>query len=204
MCRLPRAIHTGEKKEVSCIILAAGTGSRFGSEKQLLIWRGKPLWKHTYNKCRAVCSDCHVVGIDYEGGNTRQESVYIGLQQVLHQRVVILDAARPGVTSEQIQTIANLDYPSCSFYDDPIDTVIVDDKVYIPRTHMKLLQVPQAFDTKLLLEAHSKAKQTSNTDDTILMQLEHQIDPLLIKGGKNLMKITYPKDIEILEILCAQ
>lgn len=37
-------------KNIGCIILAAGQGTRFGKQKQFVEFNGKTLWKHIYDK----------------------------------------------------------------------------------------------------------------------------------------------------------
>jgi len=183
-----------------CIILAGGSGERFGQKKQFVEYKGKPLWRHVYDKCvLAASEDIHVVGVDLPGGKTRQESVLCGLQNVKSNKVVILEAARPLVTIEQILTIAHFNSRSISFIAPSVETIIYRGNEYFDRNACQILQVPQAFCTNLLLDAHKKTSMTNATDDTILMAKVHGISPDLIPGGHNLFKVTYPLDLKIIE-----
>ena len=68
--------------DTSCIVLAAGEGRRFGMEKQYYAWRSKMLWQISYNLAKNITQDVVCVGLDIEGGRTRQESVKNGLKAV--------------------------------------------------------------------------------------------------------------------------
>ncbi|QYE34532.1 molybdenum cofactor guanylyltransferase [Polymorphobacter sp. PAMC 29334] len=48
-------------------ILAGGASSRFGSDKAMAEWRGKPLIEHVITRLRPQVSDLVVVGRDYPG-----------------------------------------------------------------------------------------------------------------------------------------
>ena len=199
---------------VSAIILAAGTGERFGKEKQFVEFQGKPLWRHVYNKCldANIFESIVIVGVDgadetylsgrvfflSKGGKTRQESVFYGLHKIRSKRVVILEAARPLVTVEQIKTIATHTGHSVSFVAPAVETIIYQGE-HLDRNSCEILQVPQAFTTMLLVEAHMMTCETNATDDTVLMRKMLKIRPDLIPGGHNLFKITYPHDIKVLE-----
>lgn len=184
----------------SCVVLAGGNGIRFGSKKQFMEWNGKPLWKYAFDVCRRVSDDVIVVGVDIPGGDTRQKSVFNGICKVKENRVVIVEAARPLVTPEQIKVIAEVDWPSVSYAIDSSDTILYHG-MYLYRKYCLRLQVPQAFDTDLLLEAHKNNTQCNPTDDTVLVKNYSGIDPEIIAGGLNLLKVTYQQDLQILEAL---
>jgi 2-C-methyl-D-erythritol 4-phosphate cytidylyltransferase len=181
----------------SCIILAGGKGTRFGAKKQNIKWHGKPLWKHVYDKCIQVSDDVIVVGYSIHG---RQGAVYNGLRKVKYDKVVILEAARPAVTVEQIQMIANVNAPSVSYIIKSVDTIHYYG-THLDRRYCYLLQVPQAFNTNSLRQAHQQCKKGQFTSDTELMELTFNIKSLFIIGGRNLMKVTYPEDLKILDVI---
>ena len=99
--------------EVYSIILAGGSGTRFGGNvrKQFLEFHGKELWKHLYDTVIEVLpkENVVVVGVDIPGGETRSGSVKNGLDWVNTKgnctRVVIMEAARALVTKEQLEEI---------------------------------------------------------------------------------------------------
>ncbi len=185
----------------SCIILSGGKGTRFGGKKQNVIWNGKPLWRHVYDKCIQVSDDVIVVGHSKLG---RQGAVYNGLKRAKYNRVVILEAARPCVTKEQIEVIAHVQYPSVTFVIKSVDTIYYESdlvKKHLNRNHTMQLQVPQAFDKKLLIEAHEKYRKEFLTSDTELMEKAFGIHPYTILGGMNLRKVTFKNDLDILEVI---
>lgn len=116
----------------TAIIVAAGSGKRFGGEvpKQFLEISGKPLLIHTVEKfenCSLIDKIIVVLSTDYienfskllgnysitklqeivSGGETRAQSVFNGLNSIKDAEIVAVhDGARPLVTCEEIsQTI---------------------------------------------------------------------------------------------------
>lgn len=182
----------------SCIILAGGKGTRFGRKKQNVKWDETPLWQIVYNKCLKVSDDVHVVGYSQHG---RQGAVYNGLRKVKYSRVVILEAARPLVTVEQIKKIGELKkYLSISYAYPSTDTIYYM-KQHLKRDFTYQLQVPQAFDTEILKKAHRICKYAKFTSDTEVVFVALGISPFIITGGRNLMKVTYPEDLKILDVI---
>jgi 2-C-methyl-D-erythritol 4-phosphate cytidylyltransferase len=187
-----------------CIILAAGNGLRFGEKKQFIEWKGKPLWKHVFEKCSAVSDNVIVVGVDIAGGTTRQESVLNGLQHITYDTVVIVEATRPAVTSEQIKFIASKctkENPSVSYALPNTSTIYKNGYGHFIRDGSYLLQVPQAFKTELLQFCYEACDYKNYTSDTQIIEFVRQIHPLLIEGNSNLWKITYKHDLKILDVI---
>ena len=184
------------------VILAGGNGTRFGAQKQFTVFIDKELWRWVADACKdsKIFDELIVVGVDIPGGQTRQESVFRGIRKLGTDKVVVLEAARPLITPEQIITIANVTTPSVSFAAKAKETVIYMNR-HIDRTKCSVLQVPQAFDREMLLQAHTLTKEVDATDDTILMWECFGITPTLIPGGNNLHKVTYYHDLYILEKL---
>lgn len=191
----------------SAIILAAGNGLRFNEKKQFKIFRNKKLWEHVYDKVKDLVNETIVVGIDIKGGKTRSESVINGLNSLSKNsnRVIILEAARPLVTNSQIEILLNSSSDSCGFYSPFVDATLVDDNIYYDRSRCKSFQAPQAFNTKLLKEAYNSNKYLDNVgDETIIMYKHFNINPTLYLGGPNLFKVTYPEDLDILNVIIKQ
>lgn len=195
-----------ENKNVKAIILAAGKGERFHSQKQFLEFHGKVLWRHVYD---TICSilpkeNIVVVGVDIPGGATRSGSVKNGLDWISEnggcQKVIIFEAARALVTCKQIIDIIDADSPSICYVNPVVDTVILKDKTYLNRSDCLHLVSPQAFDYALLYKAYKDADLSElRTDETRLMNDVYGIKPDFLEGGDNLYKVTYPKDIAVLE-----
>lgn len=196
------------KNDTYAIILAAGNGTRFGGEvkKQFLEFHGKPLWKHLYDTVRLVIPQKNivVVGVDIPGGTTRSGSVKNGLEWIKNKgnckRVVCLEAARALVTRKQLEEIVESKSPSCCFVTPVVDTVILTDKTYLTRSECRHLVSPQAFDFDLLYNAYTNCSLDEiRTDETRLMNDVYGIKPDFLEGDDNLFKVTYPKDIAVIE-----
>lgn len=190
------------------IILAGGKGTRFNGNKQFYDFQGKQVWKHVYDKISPILDNKNivVVGVDVPGGKTRSESVKTGCDNLSSQtkRVIILEAARPLVTEEQIKTLLYDEHPSCTFVMPLVNTVIGRDGTYMNREDYYNLLTPQAFDYPLLKEAYESNLFPDMTDETRVMHDFHHIKPKFIEGGQNLIKITYISDLPILEHIAKQ
>ena len=186
------------------IILAAGYSTRYGEgKKQDLLFHGKPVWKHVYDTALSAVESGYIVAVgkDLPGGQTRSESVIIGLKSLPRdtERVIILDAARPLVTLNQINQLLHLPDSSCSLVRPLVNTPIFRNGTYVNRSEMYDLLVPQAFDYQMLLEAYESGRFTDMTDETRVMYEYFGIRPTLIETDNNLYKITYPGDLMIIE-----
>ncbi len=190
---------------LGAIILAAGKGTRFQDKKQFIPFLGKPMWKHSYDTALKVIPKNNIVrvGIDIEGGKTRTKSVIAGMKSLSSNtdRVLIIESARPLVTEEQLLQLSKDKSDSTTFVMPLINTVIMRDGNYIDRDKMYELLTPQAFNYKLLLEALNSGKYEDMTDETRIMFEHFGINPKFIETGQNLLKVTYQRDIFILESL---
>lgn len=191
------------------IVLAAGFSTRYGGQKkQDLEFHGKQIWQYSYDTAKSVVGEGNIVAVgkDMPGGETRTKSVIIGLKALPAdtERVVILDAARPMVTAEQIKGILANPNPSCTLVRPLVNTPIFRDGTYVNRSEMYDMLVPQAFDYKLLLEAYESGKFVDMTDETRVMYEYHGIKPTLIETENNLYKVTYPGDLLVIESIYQQ
>ena len=192
--------------DTSCLVLAAGEGNRFGMEKQYFAWRSKMLWQISYNLAKNISQDVVCVGLDVEGGSTRQESVKNGLNSIHSDRVVIIEIVRPLASEDDINRLLDIEHPSVT-YGYNIETPIFDrgKKEYILPNRLSIIQNLQVFDTKLLKEAHQKTSMRDAPDDTILMHDVHGIEPRIVKGDiRALWKLTYKEDVEVLDALASR
>lgn len=190
------------------ILLAAGSGTRYHAKKQDLIFHNKPLWRYAYETALAVVGENNIiaVGKDIPGGETRTESVKIGLSALLNSvdRVIIVEAARPMVTEEQIRQLLNDPHPSSTFVRPLVNTPIYRDGTYVNRNEMYGLLTPQAFDRKMLEDAYQSGRFEDMTDETRVMFEYYGIKPHFIETESNLFKVTYPGDLDILESIYQQ
>jgi 2-C-methyl-D-erythritol 4-phosphate cytidylyltransferase len=185
------------------ILLAAGSGTRYHGKKQDLIFHGKPIWRYAYETALSIVGESNIVAVgkDIPGGATRTGSVMNGLAALPKEidRVVLVEAARPMVTKEQIEQILNDPYPSSTFVRPLVNTVIFRDGTYVNRNDMYDMLTPQAFDRKMLEEAYLSNKFNDMTDETRVMFEFHGVKPHFIETESNLFKITYPGDLNIIE-----
>lgn len=185
------------------ILLAAGQGSRYHGKKQDLVFHGKPIWRYAYETAKSIVGEENIVAVgkDIQGGATRTGSVMNGLAALSKgiDRVILVEAARPMVTREQILQLLEDPYPSSSFVRPLVNTVIFRNGTYINRGDLYDLLTPQAFDRKMLEEAYNSGRFNDMTDETRVMFEYHGVKPHFIETGSNLFKITYPGDLEIIE-----
>lgn len=187
----------------SGLLLAAGKGTRYNGAKQDVLFHGKPLWCYAYETTMSIVGKDRIiaVGKDIVGGETRTASVLKGLEDLPKDtdRVIIVEAARPMVTKEQVVQLLSDEHPSSSFVRPLVNTVVYRDGTYINRAELYDLLTPQAFDYKMLLEAYRSGRFKDMTDETRVMFEYYGVKPHFIETDSNLFKVTYPGDIDIIE-----
>ena len=205
ICGSREGIMIENKEALGAIILAGGNGERFQGKKQFYVINGKPLWRHVYDKIQTVLENNNivVVGVDISGGKSRTESVIYGIRSLSSntKRVIIAEAARPLVTRAQIREILSDNHPSCSFVMPLVNTVVKREGMFLNREELYELLVPQAFDFQLLKTALDSGKFKNMTDETRVMFEYHGIKPHFIETTENLIKVTYQRDLPIIESL---
>lgn len=195
-------------ENVAVIELAAGQGTRFGEKKQFIEFHGKPIWRHIYDKvCKLVPKEnIVVVGVDVPGGIVRSQSVINGLNALNEKgkkfdRVVIVEAARPLVTIEQLTDIMNDTHKSTTYALPLVSTIIKKDGTYLDRNDYYKMSTPVAFDYDLFSAAYLSDKHYDFTDDTRVMYEHYGLRPYFLEGSENLLKLTYQSDLVVLETL---
>lgn len=196
------------KNDIAVIILAAGQGSRFGEKKQFVQFRGKEIWRHIYDKiCTLVEKDnVVVVGVDISGGASRSLSVINGIKyfedkKKSFSRIVVLEAARPLVTLNQLEEILSDTHESVTYALPLVSTIVSKDGNYLDRDKYYRLSTPVAFDYELFSKAYLSGKFNDVTDDTQVMYKFYGIKPYFLEGSENLLKLTYQSDLVVLEKL---
>ncbi|MFO1027731.1 MAG: bifunctional 2-C-methyl-D-erythritol 4-phosphate cytidylyltransferase/2-C-methyl-D-erythritol 2,4-cyclodiphosphate synthase [Acetobacteraceae bacterium] len=209
---------------VAAIIVAAGTGSRFGADipKQFLTLAGKPVIRHAAEALAAEVALLQPVGdaatIDpllagvpgllpsVPGGETRQDSVRLGLEALephAPDMVLVHDAARPVIPAGTIPALlaALAESPGAIPGAPVADTLkrvergIITETV--PRTGLFRAQTPQAFRFAALLQAH-RSGATGATDDASLLEAVG-LAVEVVPGSDDNIKLTYPEDFARLE-----
>ena len=138
-----------------------------------------------------------------EGGTTRQESSYNGLQAVTSTYVMIHDGARPFITMDQIHALKHaLLYDDAALLMVPVIDTIKEVKdgyvVHTPnRSNYQCAQTPQAFKTELIKLCHEQAKHNPNlaSDDAMLVELYSSTRIKVVEGSYDNIKVTTPKDL---------
>jgi 2-C-methyl-D-erythritol 4-phosphate cytidylyltransferase len=216
---------------ISAIVVAAGKGKRMGgdSPKQYLPLVNRPILCHTLaaiHSCGSIdriilvlaeqdysfCRENILAPLDLEekvqlvpGGETRQESVYNGLQSIEENNgiVVIHDGVRPFVRPEEIEAcITSAAESGACILGIPVHNTLkqVDATGHIkkttPRNSVWQAQTPQCFQLSLIKKAHVAAKRDgySGSDDALLVErLGKPVN--IIDGSRYNIKITTQEDL---------
>ena len=221
------------------LIPAAGMGKRMGSDRNklllnlldqpLLAWTllaaqksvtiewigiiGQPIDFPEFKKIVANLALTKPVEF-IPGGDTRQDSVYNGLQGLpsLATRVLIHDGARCLATpelfdrcTEALQTCQGLIAAI------PVkDTIKIVDPNHIiestpDRSNLWAAQTPQGFEVKLLKDCHLRGKESgwTVTDDAALFE-KCQLPVTIVEGEETNLKVTTRVDLAIAEFILKQ
>jgi len=208
--------------EVWAIVVAAGTGERFGAPKQFARLDGVRLVDRSVAAASAACDavvvvlppgtawDGAVVAAVVAGGHTRSESVRAGLGAVPVTAgvVVVHDAARPCATPELFAAVvaavragADAAVPGL-----PIaDTVkrVDGDRITetLARAELVAVQTPQAFAARALRAAHEAGGDA--TDDAALVEAAGG-RAVVVPGEPGNLKVTRPDDLRVVAALAAE
>lgn len=221
------------------LIPAAGVGRRMGSDrnKLCLMLLGQPLLAWTLHAANASeqiqwigligqpedWSTWQPMLIDLkmakpvhwiEGGATRQESVYNGLQALPTEaeRVLIHDGARCLATPDLFDRCADAlhHYPGLIAAVPVKDTIkVVGPDQIIERTpdrsQLWAAQTPQGFAVNSLKQCHEQGKQQGweVTDDAALFE-KCDIPVHIVLGEETNLKVTTPEDLAIAELILRQ
>ena len=149
-----------------------------------------------------------------QGGDTRQESVYNGLQALPSsaEQVLIHDGARCLATPELFDRCAiALNHCQGLIAAVPVkDTIKVVDPENIvqdtpDRSNLWAAQTPQGFEVKLLKQCHDRGKELGwmVTDDAALFE-KCQLPVTIVEGEETNLKVTTPVDLAIAEFILRQ
>ena len=208
---------------IAALLLAAGSGSRFGAEypKQFTALAGRPVLRWAAEALssqvdllqpvgEAVPIVAALAGLTHlpvvPGGATRQESVRAGLEALVPHApdiVLVHDGARPIIPAGTIAALlaALADTPGA------IPAVAVADTLKrgaggiimetVSRENLFRAQTPQAFHFPALLAAH-RAGHVGATDDAALLEAAgHEVR--LVPGSDDNIKLTFHADLARLE-----
>jgi 2-C-methyl-D-erythritol 4-phosphate cytidylyltransferase len=207
-------------QSVWVIVVAAGSGSRFGRPKQYEALAGRPVLDWSVGAARAAAGgpgDGVVVVVPPEraaepapgadtvvgGGATRSSSVRAGLAAVPGDAevVVVHDGARPLADVELFARVVGAVRDGA---DGAVPAVDVTDTLRhrsgraVDRNGLVAVQTPQAFRASALRRAH--AAEPEATDDASLVEAAGG-KVVVVEGSPANLKITRPVDLAIAEAL---
>ena len=193
------------------IVVAAGSGSRYGGPKHDLQLQGKPLWEWSQRSLlEGGVAEVVVVGPvpgGVPGGDRRRDSVAAGLTMIpaAADTVVVHDAARPLAGPELVgrvlERLAIGDVAGVVPGLRVRDTLkMVDgDKVVmtVDRDPLISVQTPQAFRTSVLRAAYAADDDDASDDALLLERIGETV--AWVAGDPGNLKVTFPADLQILE-----
>ena len=219
-------------KTCGAVIVAAGTASRMGGiDKVMAPLKGEPMILHTvrtFDGCDAVseivvvtrqdlilpitrlCRDMTKVRAVVAGGQSRQESVHLGLNALSDQvkLAAVHDGARPLVTWQVIDRVIR----AANTYGAAAPAVMVKDTIKVvrgglvsdtpDRDTLRAVQTPQVFDFDLLRGALKKAEEDGAqvTDDCSAVE-RMGMKVKIVEGDERNIKVTTPMDLRLAEML---
>jgi 2-C-methyl-D-erythritol 4-phosphate cytidylyltransferase len=218
------------------LIPAAGMGKRMGSDRnkllltvlgqpiiawtllsaeaaELITWIGIVSQPTDWDDFKAILKDLNLSKpvLFIQGGDTRQESVYKGLQSLPREakQVLIHDGARCLATPDLLNRCAEaiIHFPGLIAAVPVKDTIKVvgEDGIVQStpnRNHLWAAQTPQGFDVKLLKECHDKGVRFGweVTDDAALFEkCDYPVN--IVLGEETNLKVTTPQDLAMAEFI---
>jgi 2-C-methyl-D-erythritol 4-phosphate cytidylyltransferase/2-C-methyl-D-erythritol 2,4-cyclodiphosphate synthase len=206
------------------LIVAAGSGSRAGGAqpKQFRLVRGKPMLWHSYAALTAhPAIDQVYVAVSagqeveaaaaladlkqpilLQGGQTRRESVYLGLKAIAADQkvdqVLIHDAARPFLPAQVIDDLLNalLRAPGAVPALPVVDSLSRGTDLLsetVARENLWRIQTPQAFAFQDIYAAHLSWTGAEPTDDARMLMAQGG-DVRIVPGTEALNKFTFSSD----------
>lgn len=146
------------------------------------------------------------------GGERRQDSVYNALAALPAgcSRILVHDAARPFASAALVNSLLDaLDTGASGAIPgvkvkDTIKRVVMGGNAAtvaetLPRSELRAVQTPQAFDLKTLRDAHEfcRANAIAVTDDASMCEAM-DVDVAVVPGEETNIKITTPEDLAML------
>lgn len=207
-----------ENEKVWTVVVAGGSGARFGRAKQYEAVAGRRVLDWSVATAAAASAGVVVVvpaaDVDKEvaaqaphrvvaGGATRSESVRAGLAAVPEEATVVCvhDAARPLATTHLFEAVVAA---VAAGADGAVPGVAVTDTIKVidhsgtvtatpDRALLRAVQTPQAFRAEQLRAAHATAGE--GTDDAALVEALGGL-VVVVAGEEQNRKITHAADLD--------
>ena len=219
-------------KRCGAVIVAAGSASRMGGiDKVMAALGGEPMIARTvraFQQCGAIadivivtrpdlirpisalCAQMDKVRMVVAGGQSRQESVALGLNALPKgvELAAVHDGARPLITDAVIDRTVR----AANSYGAAAPAVPVKDTIKVlrgglvtdtpDRASLQAVQTPQVFDLDLLRGALKKAAEDAAavTDDCSAVE-RLGMAVKIEEGDERNLKVTTPMDLKIAEML---
>lgn len=219
-------------KRCGAVIVAAGSASRMGGiDKVMAALGGEPMIARTvraFQQCGAIadivivtrpdlirpisalCARMDKVRMVVAGGQSRQESVALGLNALPKgvELAAVHDGARPLITDAVIDRTVR----AANSYGAAAPAVPVKDTIKVvrgglvtdtpDRASLQAVQTPQVFDFDLLRGALKKAAEDAAavTDDCSAVE-RLGMAVKIVEGDERNLKVTTPVDLKIAEML---
>jgi 2-C-methyl-D-erythritol 4-phosphate cytidylyltransferase len=219
---------------LSAIVVAAGSSRRMGFNKLFTEIGGAPVIAHTIRAFEEAGSVSEIIVVACEdrhgeirriardqsfkkvrsiitGGEDRQDSVRAGVMNLSTDAkyVAVHDAARPLITSEQIERV----FEQCcirgaAVLAEPINDTLkrADSDLIVTgpvdRHRLYAMQTPQIFERGLIEDAYRAiyAENISVTDEVSAVERLGRKVTLVLNDDFN-FKITYPRDLPLAEFI---
>jgi 2-C-methyl-D-erythritol 4-phosphate cytidylyltransferase/2-C-methyl-D-erythritol 2,4-cyclodiphosphate synthase len=207
--------------KIAAILVAAGTGSRFGGPvpKQFMQLAGKPVIRHAAEALLApdlilqpvgdaALIEESLAGLPHlpviPGGAARQNSVRAGLEALAPHApdlVLVHDAARPLIPPGTVEAVlAALTTHEGAIPASPVTDTLKRGEAgliaaTVPRENLFRAQTPQGFRFPTLLRLHREAENAAitATDDAALLE-QAGLQVALTPGAEQNIKLTTPED----------
>ena len=219
-------------KTCGAVIVAAGNASRMGGiDKVMAPLQNEPMIRRTvrtFQECDAIseivivtredlivpisnlCREMAKVKAVVTGGNSRQESVNLGLNALSDKMklAAVHDGARPLITWQVIDRTAR----AANTYGAAAPAIPVKDTIKVvegrvvkntpDRATLFAVQTPQIFDFDLLRGALQKAAADGAevTDDCSAVE-RMEMSVKIVEGDERNLKVTTPMDLKIAQML---
>lgn len=219
-------------KRCGAVIVAAGSASRMGGiDKVMAALGGEPMITRTvraFQQCGAIadivivtrpdlirpisalCAQMDKVRMVVAGGQSRQESVALGLNALPKgvELAAVHDGARPLITDAVIDRTVR----AANSYGAAAPAVPMKDTIKVvrgglvtdtpDRASLQAVQTPQVFDFDLLRGALKKAAEDAAavTDDCSAVE-RLGMAVKIVEGDERNLKVTTPMDLKIAEML---
>lgn len=213
---------------ISAIVVAAGKGKRFGSSKQFVLLKGKPVLDHCLERLEAHKDISEIILVlrnkkferkylDHyskisaiaNGGRRRQNSVISGFNRIDQKNtdiVLVHDGVRPLITGDLLDRVIDAAQKKGA----AVPVIPVEDTLKlvkgkdvlrtVARTGLFRVQTPQGFSYEVLKKALDKAVEDDyyGTDEAVLVE-RTGIEICAVEGDPRNIKVTTPDDIIIAE-----